>query len=223
MSFNPDKSHTLTISLQKEHLANPPIHFLNNPLEEVQSLKLLVNGLTISTDLSMANHILMLASKATRWASSIVQSTSLAHLNSFPPTRLSSTGWWSAALPSGLTPLPHILLSLMPWKTRPLRLLESPTMKLSLWANHFTIADKSVVSLFFHLLSGLALPKCKKRMQKKITLGTTKTYAKFSREQVKIVNRPLLSPLVLRVGVGGGIYFPVPMSLQPYPVMRLAM
>ena len=37
MSFNPDKSHTLTISPQKDHPANPPIYFLNNPLEEVQS------------------------------------------------------------------------------------------------------------------------------------------------------------------------------------------
>ena len=50
MSFIPDKSHTLTISLQKDHLATPPIYFLNNPLEEVQSLKFL--GPTISHDLS---------------------------------------------------------------------------------------------------------------------------------------------------------------------------
>ena len=48
MSFNHDKSHILTISLQKDHLANP-IYFLNNPLEEVQSPKLL--GLTIGRDL----------------------------------------------------------------------------------------------------------------------------------------------------------------------------
>jgi len=39
MSFNPGKSHTLTISLQKDCLANSPIHFLNNHLEEVQSVK----------------------------------------------------------------------------------------------------------------------------------------------------------------------------------------
>ena len=33
MSFNLHKSHTLSISLQKDHLANPPIYFLNNHLE----------------------------------------------------------------------------------------------------------------------------------------------------------------------------------------------
>ena len=62
LSFNTDKSNTLTISLRKNHLANPPIYFLNNPLEEVQSFKLL--GLTLSHDLSWANHISKLASKA---------------------------------------------------------------------------------------------------------------------------------------------------------------
>ena len=46
MSFNPEQSHTLTISLQKDHTANPPIYFLNNPLKEDKSLKL--KGLTIS-------------------------------------------------------------------------------------------------------------------------------------------------------------------------------
>ena len=51
MSFNPDKSHTLTISLKKHHMANPPIYFLNNPLEEVKSLKCL--GLAISRDLCL--------------------------------------------------------------------------------------------------------------------------------------------------------------------------
>ena len=48
---------------------------------------------------------------STDWASSIIQCPS-ANLNSYPPTRLSSTAWWSTALPSGLAPLPHILLSL---------------------------------------------------------------------------------------------------------------
>ena len=50
MSFNPDKYPTLTMSLRKDILANPPIYFLNTPLEKVQSFKLV--GLTISHDLS---------------------------------------------------------------------------------------------------------------------------------------------------------------------------
>ena len=61
MSFNPDKSHTLMLSLRKDHMANPPIYLLSNPLEEVQSLKLL--DFTIGHDLSWANHISKLASK----------------------------------------------------------------------------------------------------------------------------------------------------------------
>ena len=86
------------------------------------------------------------------WASSVVQRPSLAHPNSHPSTKLSSTARWSTAPPSGLTPLPQILLRLTPWKPRPSRLLESPAMKLSQWAYHFAIADRSVVSLVFYRL-----------------------------------------------------------------------
>ena len=67
MSFNPDKSQTLTVSLRKDHLKPPPpppIDFLNNPLEEVRSFNLL--GLTICHDLSWESHISNLASKASR-------------------------------------------------------------------------------------------------------------------------------------------------------------
>ena len=55
-------SLSLSLSLRKDRLANPPIYFFNNPLEEVQSFKLL--GLTISHDLSWANHISKLDPKA---------------------------------------------------------------------------------------------------------------------------------------------------------------
>ena len=51
----------------------PTIYVLNNPLEEVLSLKLL--GLTICHDLSWESHISKLASKVT-------QSPSSAHLSS---------------------------------------------------------------------------------------------------------------------------------------------
>ena len=81
MSFNPDKSHTLTMSLQKDRLENTTIYFFNNPLEEVLSFKLLC--LTICHDLSWESHISNLASKASRrLESSIVQSPSSAHLSS---------------------------------------------------------------------------------------------------------------------------------------------
>ena len=64
MSLNPDKSHTLTLSFRKDRLQNPPIYFLNNPLEEVFSFKLL--GHTIYHNLSQESHISKLASKASR-------------------------------------------------------------------------------------------------------------------------------------------------------------
>ena len=81
------------------------------------------------------------------WASSAVKGPSLAHLSSYPPTRLSSTAQWSTALPSGLTPVSHVLFNLMLWKQRPSISLESLAMKPSLWAYHFAIANRSVVSL----------------------------------------------------------------------------
>ena len=45
MSLTPDKSHTLTLSFQKNYVANLPIDFLQNLLEKVQLLQRL--GLTI--------------------------------------------------------------------------------------------------------------------------------------------------------------------------------
>ena len=60
---------------------HPPIYFLNNPLEEVLSFKLL--GLTICHDFSWESHISKLASKPVAgWESSVVQSPSPAHLSS---------------------------------------------------------------------------------------------------------------------------------------------
>ena len=52
------------MSLRKDCLENPRIYFLNNPLEEVLSFKLL--SLTICHDLSLESHISKLASKASR-------------------------------------------------------------------------------------------------------------------------------------------------------------
>ena len=62
MSFNPEKSHAITLSHRKDHTANPLIYFLNNSLKKVQSLEFL--HFTLSHDLSWANHISKLASRA---------------------------------------------------------------------------------------------------------------------------------------------------------------
>ena len=62
MSFNPDKSHTFTLSFRKDRLEKTPIHFLTNPLEEALSFKLL--GLTICHDLSGEGRTSKMASKA---------------------------------------------------------------------------------------------------------------------------------------------------------------
>ena len=92
----------------------------------------------------------------TNWASSLVQSPSLALLNSYPPTRLSSAASWNTVLSSGMVPLPHTLVTLTPWKPRPSKSSESPAMKLSRWSYHFAITDRSMgYSVFFHHLSGL--------------------------------------------------------------------
>ena len=63
-------------------------------------------------------------------------------------------------LPSGLVLLPYTLLSLMPWKPKPSRSLQSPAMKPSRRGYDFPIADRSVVYLasstsflFLHPLS----------------------------------------------------------------------
>ena len=89
MSFKLEKSRTITLCHRKDHSANSPMYFLNNRLKEVQSLKLL--GLTLSHDLSWANHILKLAPKANHRLSILRHAKSfLAHLNSYPPTRPSS-------------------------------------------------------------------------------------------------------------------------------------
>ena len=53
---------TLSLCLSERTVWNPAIYFLNNPLEEVLSFKLL--GLTICHDLSWEGHISKLASKA---------------------------------------------------------------------------------------------------------------------------------------------------------------
>ena len=62
LSILRNPSLTLSLSLRKDRTTNPSIYFLNNPLEDVQSFKLLV--LTLSHDLSWTSHISKFASKA---------------------------------------------------------------------------------------------------------------------------------------------------------------
>ena len=45
----------------------------------------------------------------------------------------------------------------MPWKPRPSKILQSPTMKPSLWAHHVHIADSSVVCLLMPPFSSCTL------------------------------------------------------------------
>ena len=71
---------SLSLSLQKDCLSNHCIYFLNNPLEEVQSFKLL--GFTISHDLSWANHISKSVCKASRQLGILLRTSPfLAHLD----------------------------------------------------------------------------------------------------------------------------------------------
>ena len=152
MSFNPDKSHTLAVSLRKDHLANPPIYFLYNPLEAVQSFKLL--GLSISHSLSWANHISKLASKISCRLGILRRTKSLfdtPELLSTYTAFIRSLMEYCSPLWAG-SPASH-LAQLDARKPRPSRLLEFPTMKLSLWAYHFAIAARLVVSLSFTVSS----------------------------------------------------------------------
>ena len=95
MSFNPD----ISISLSQDILANPPIYYLHNPLEEVQSLKHL--GFTINYELAWGTKFLDWPPKQVAdWASSVMQHHSMAHpLQHCPSARPSSTASWSNALP----------------------------------------------------------------------------------------------------------------------------
>ena len=87
-SFNPEKSHTLILSLQKEHTANPSIYFLNN---------LLLCHSNSWVSLSAMNSPLQRTFQSwtpawdANWAYSSVYGPSMAYLSFYPPTRLSST------------------------------------------------------------------------------------------------------------------------------------
>ena len=70
MSFNVNKSHTLTLSLGKDHLANLLIYFLKKFHEEVQSLKHL--DLTISQDLGQTAFLKWPPKTVVDWASFVM-------------------------------------------------------------------------------------------------------------------------------------------------------
>jgi len=111
---------------------------------------------------------------------------------------------------------PNILLSLTLWKPRPLRLLESLTMKQSLWAYHFTITDRSVVSLSsttsFQVLHPLLFP-CFNPLLPGFCRAHTVDYHPPSGETTKIQDHlhsfvPLFSPTC-------GSNFPILFNLIP--------
>ena len=94
---------------------------LNNPLEEVQSFKLHSVSLSAMIFLGQTTYPSWPPKPAANWASSVVQSPSLAHLNSCLPTCPSSVAWCSTAFLCGLASQPRALFSLTPWKARPSR------------------------------------------------------------------------------------------------------
>ena len=158
MSFNPDKSHTLTMSLRKDGLENPFIHFLNNPLEEVLSFKLL--GLTICHDLSWESHISNLASKASRRMEILRRAKSFLG----PPELLITYKAFARSLMESCSPLwagaPAFHLSrLHAAETKAFRIIgishdEAESLGLSL--NHRRLVGG--LSVFYRLLSSLAPP-----------------------------------------------------------------
>ena len=158
MSFNPDKSHTLPMSLRKDRLENPPIHFINNPLEEVLSFKLL--GLTICHDLSCESHISNLASKASRQLGSLRRAKSflgppelLTTYKAFVPSLMEYFSFLSAGAPAS-----HFF-RLHSVETKAFRIIgisrnEAESLGLSL--NHRR--QVGGLSVFYRLLSSLAPP-----------------------------------------------------------------
>ena len=120
------KSHTLTLSLRNDRLANPGIYFINNSLEKIQSLKLLALTLEPWSFLSKPHFKVILQRQlpTRRPSSSNVLPWYIQALIQLQG--LQSSVWWSNAFPSGLAHLPHTLLPLTPWKPRPSRLLEFP-------------------------------------------------------------------------------------------------
>ena len=103
------KSHTLTMSLQKDRLETHP------PPQSTFFTILLKKSFHSSFWVSLS--AMIFPGKATfptwppkpvaDWESSAVQSPSSAILSSWPHTKLSSAVWWSTAPPYGVVLLPH--------------------------------------------------------------------------------------------------------------------
>jgi len=85
---------------------------------------------------------------------SFIQSPFLAHLNSNTPTRLSSSAWWSTALPSRLALLPHMLESVETKAFKIIWMYHIETLSMGLSICHRR--QVGGLSVFYRLLSGLA-------------------------------------------------------------------
>ena len=155
MSFNPDKSHILTNSLSKRTVWQTLLSTF---------LTVLLRKFSHSNFWAPLSATMFLAKSwptkpVEDWAIFVMWCNSLAHPNSYLPTRPLSAGWWSTALPSGLVPLLPTLLCLMPWKPRPSRSLKPPMIKLNICADHLPIAAGRS-SVFYHLIFRLAPFPC---------------------------------------------------------------
>ena len=84
---------SLSLSLQKDHLAKLPSTFLTILLRKFSHSNSWVS-LSAMIFLGQTAFQSWPPKLVTDWASSIMWSPSLAHLNSYSPAMLSSTGWW---------------------------------------------------------------------------------------------------------------------------------
>ena len=156
-------------------MRNPPIHFLNNPLEEVLSFKLL--GLTICHDLSWESHISNLASKASRRLGILRRAKCFLG----PPELLTTYKAFGRSLMEYCSPLwagaPASHLSwLHAVETKAFRIIgishdESESLGLSL-SHHRQVGGLSV---FYRLLSGLAPPALSAICPHHITAGRSRS------------------------------------------------
>ena len=151
-------SHSHYVSPNGPSGTPPPIYFLNNPLEEVLSFKLL--GLPICHDLSWESHISILASKSSH------QMLILGHAKSFlgPPQHLTTDIALGCSLMEYCSPLwagaPALHLSrLCAVETKAFRIIGISHDEAESLSSHSLTAGRSVI-FQFSTISSLVSPPC---------------------------------------------------------------